>query len=197
MFVPFCRLQDVRPFVFKRGWDWERFACVTVLCSDERTLRPHLVLAVHSSCDHVAPRSIRTRKSCAGEVPARPKLILLSEATVRDEYCHWLPSVHLQDGLGTSQDFVHEGQHDVHPDYCGIARHVVSYEDNSNDDNNNNDNNNDNDTGNIMIIITWWWGLYSCRNSLLRQKSPCFDRKSPSGNSYNWRYPLYKIFKAK
>ena len=27
-------------------------------------------------------------------------------------------------------------------------------------------------------IITWWWVLYSCRNSLLRQKSPCFDRKS-------------------
>ena len=48
-----------------------------------------------------------------------------------------------------------------------------------------------------ITFITWWWVLYSCRNSLLRQKSPCFDRKSPSGNSYNWTYPLYKIFKAK
>ena len=46
-------------------------------------------------------------------------------------------------------------------------------------------------------IITWWWVLYSCRNSLLRQKSPCFDRKSPSGYSCCWTYPLYKIFRAK
>ena len=38
----------------------------------------------------------------------------------------------------------------------------------------------------ISIIITWWWVLYSCRNSLLRQKSPWFDRKSPSGNSCCW-----------
>ena len=38
--------------------------------------------------------------------------------------------------------------------------------------------------------------LYSCRNSLLRQKSPCFDRKSPSGNSCCWTCPLYTIFKA-
>ena len=49
----------------------------------------------------------------------------------------------------------------------------------------------------VLCIITWWWVLYSCRNSLLRQKSPCFDRKSPSGNSCCWTYPLYKIFRAK
>ena len=117
-----CRLQDVRPFVFKRGWYWEGLPCVLVLRSDERTFRCHLVLAVHSSGDHAAPRPIRTEQPCTGEVPARSKLILLPEATIRDEYCHWLPSVHLQDGLGSAQDFVHEGQHDVHPDYCGIGR---------------------------------------------------------------------------
>ena len=49
----------------------------------------------------------------------------------------------------------------------------------------------------VIIIITWWWVLYSCRSSLLRQKSPCFDRKSPSGNSCCWTYPLNKIFRAK
>ena len=47
------------------------------------------------------------------------------------------------------------------------------------------------------IIITWCWVLYSCRKSLLQQKSPCFDRKSPSGNSCWWTYPLYKIFWVK
>ena len=41
----------------------------------------------------------------------------------------------------------------------------------------------------LLHIITWWWVPYSCRNSLLRQKSPCFVRKSPSGNSYCWIYP--------
>ena len=49
----------------------------------------------------------------------------------------------------------------------------------------------------IFNIITGWWMVYSCRNSLLRQKSPCFDRKTPSGNSCCWTYPLYKIFRAK
>ena len=49
----------------------------------------------------------------------------------------------------------------------------------------------------LNIIITWWWVLYSCRNCLLRQKCPCFDRKSPYGNSCCWTYPLYKIFRAK
>ena len=48
----------------------------------------------------------------------------------------------------------------------------------------------------LSCIITWWWALCCCRNSLLRQKSPCFDRKSPSGNSCCWTYPLYKIFMA-
>ena len=122
-----CRLQDVRPFVFKRGWYWEGLPCVLVLRPHEGTLRCHLVLAVHSSGDHAAPRPIWARKSCAGEVPTRPKLILLPEATVRDEYCHWLPSLHLQDRLGTSQDSVHEGQHDVHPYYCGINHQVETY----------------------------------------------------------------------
>ena len=49
----------------------------------------------------------------------------------------------------------------------------------------------------LWLIITWWWVLYICQNSLLRQKSPCLDRKSPSGNSCCWTYPLYKIFRAK
>ena len=49
----------------------------------------------------------------------------------------------------------------------------------------------------LCQIITWWWVIYSCRNSLLRQKSPCFDRKSPSGSSCCWTYPLYKIFRVK
>ena len=124
MFVPFCRLQDVCPFVFKRGWYWEGLACVLVLCPDERTLRCHLVLAVYSSCDHAAPRPVRTRQSCSGEVPTRPKLVLLPEATVRNEYRHGLPSVYLQDGLRSAQDFVHEGQHNVHPDHCGIEKYV-------------------------------------------------------------------------
>ena len=35
--------------------------------------------------------------------------------------------------------------------------------------------------------------LYSCRNSLLRQKSPCFDRKSPFGNSCCWTYKLEQL----
>ena len=48
-----------------------------------------------------------------------------------------------------------------------------------------------------FYMITWWWVLYSCRNCLLRQKSPCFDRKFPSGNSCCWTYPLHKIFNAK
>ena len=46
----------------------------------------------------------------------------------------------------------------------------------------------------LVSIITWWWVLCSCRNFLLRQKSPCFDRKSPSGNSCCLTYPLFKIF---
>ena len=49
----------------------------------------------------------------------------------------------------------------------------------------------------LFIIITWWRVVYSCRNPLLRQKSPCLDRKSHSGNSFCWTYPLYKIFRAK
>ena len=120
MFVPICRLQDVCPFIFKRGWYWEGLACVLVLRRDERTLRCHLVLAVHSSGDHAAPRPIRTEQPCAGDVPTRSRLVLLPEATVRDEHRHGMPSVHLQDRFGSAQDFVHEGQHDVHPDYCGI-----------------------------------------------------------------------------
>ena len=40
------------------------------------------------------------------------------------------------------------------------------------------------------LIITWWWVLYSCRNSMFWQKSPCFDRKSPSVNSCYLTYPL-------
>ena len=48
-----------------------------------------------------------------------------------------------------------------------------------------------------FVVITWWWVLYSCRNSLLRKKSPCFDRKSPSGYSCCWTYPIYKIFRTK
>ena len=46
-------------------------------------------------------------------------------------------------------------------------------------------------------IITWWSVLYTSWNSLLRQRSSCFDRKSSSGNSCCWTYPLYKIFRAK
>ena len=115
-----CRLQDVRPFVFKRGWYWEGLPCVLVLRPHEGTLRCHLVLAIHSSGDHAAPRPIRTEQPCAREVPARPKLVLLPEATVRNEYRHRLPSLHLQDRLGSAQDSVHEGQHNVHPDHCGI-----------------------------------------------------------------------------
>ena len=47
------------------------------------------------------------------------------------------------------------------------------------------------------VIITCWWVLYNCRNSPLRQKYRCFDRKSPSGNSCCWTYPLYKILRVK
>ena len=48
----------------------------------------------------------------------------------------------------------------------------------------------------LVYIITWWWVLYSCRNSRHRQKSPCFDRKSSSGNYCCWTYLLQKIFRV-
>ena len=50
---------------------------------------------------------------------------------------------------------------------------------------------------NITPIITRWWVLYNCWNSLFWQKSLCFNRKSPPGNSCCWTYPYTKYLGPK
>ena len=54
----------------------------------------------------------------------------------------------------------------------------------------------------VSVKRPWGYGLLKHDGEYFiivetRQKSPCFDRTSPSGNSCCWTYPLFKIFRAK
>ena len=122
------RLQDVCPSVSERGRHWQRQPCVPILRADERTFRSHPILAVHPSSDHVVVGPVGGRQPCPRKVQARPEFFFFSTAPLRDEHRHWLPSLHLQERPGTSQDAIHEGKYHVHSDHCRMTSRVGNSE---------------------------------------------------------------------
>ena len=119
------------PFVSEWGWNWQRQPYVPILRADERPFRCHPVLAIHPSSNHVVVGPVRGRQPCPRKVQARPQFFFFSTAPLRDEHRHWLPSLHLQERPGTSQDAIHEGKYHVHSDHCRITLRVGNSEHNA------------------------------------------------------------------